>query len=702
MSNLTFSVKKNRELSLFEARVGSIRRRLSDPLGRRKQVARAFPIPPRKLPVQMGKKGRRKEASRGWYGSGTDESDTNASGNQMIDELPATDAVNDRGESTSKGQTDSPNGDGRSREGKRASPEHVKHKDSLGPWTHALVEAIQGMDTAQRAINKLQGVFTAHMEDLSRIDGLKRRLDELEGECNEKDELVKSHATTISTLRAMDHEAKAGIEDQLKQIAKEREELKEERTKLRRRVEAATAEEQFTLQRKYEERLARHDETHEARMKELEVDFARKSKENSTRVTVLEAEKGQLVFTVEQQEKKLKSQADEIDELNERYDILNRAKDSFKSENEDLKEELEMIKNEFALDNKTAAYFEQQFANICGEVEEISWKYFHDIDEEDWEKVHKRLIMEDSCFESVPIDDSEDSKDLCAAHAQRIISAAICNDVWKPLRSELTFLNPEFGTLLGKISDTFDKADQHGRTANVWTALTMRALQELDADTYIASVPESDQKLRTSNCNRASSVVSEVFRILGPLVSRSQIESLKTDLLAVVKSSIDVWNSAHTSGLRPTIVIILDRAQREEWRSKRFDPVPTLADGHDPDLISKTRPRVFILFPRIVARTQEKLLPGSWPEVEPIVIHPGIGLPEWSPLVVRGKDDQEEIAEKLKKAIENMKKELHRTRRVSGHGRNESTGSLVSGPSSPSMQWKNGGSMNKGSKIDYE
>ena len=51
---------------------------------------------------------------------------------------------------------------------------------------------------------------------------------------------------------------------------------------------------------------------------------------------------------------------------------------------------------------------------------------------------------------------------------------------------------------------------------------------------------------------------------------------------------------------------------------------------------------------------------------------------------MRGKHDQEEREEKLNKA----KKELHRTRRVRGHGRNESTGSLTSGPPSPSAQWK--------------
>lgn len=304
----------------------------------------------------MGRKNRRREASKGWYGSETDESDTNASGTNKIDEVPATVAVRDCTEDTGNGQTESPNGEGQSRQGKRTSPQHAKHKSTLGPWTHAVGEAVQGMDTAQRAINNLQGVFKAHMDDLSRIDGLKREVDELKGERDEKAKLVESHATTISTLRALDHVAKAGIQDQLDNIAKEKEELEEERIKLKRRFEAQTAESEFKMQCNYKERVASYEEIYKTRMKELDEDFARKSKESSTRVTDLEAEKGQLFLTAEQKEKKLKSQADELDALKEKYDILNRAKDSFRSEKEDMAKELKSIKKEFALENKTAAY----------------------------------------------------------------------------------------------------------------------------------------------------------------------------------------------------------------------------------------------------------------------------------------------------------------------------------------------------------
>lgn len=61
----------------------------------------------------MGKKNRRRETSRGLYGSGTDESDTNAPGNHKMPELPACVAVGERGGSTENRQMDNRNGDGR-------------------------------------------------------------------------------------------------------------------------------------------------------------------------------------------------------------------------------------------------------------------------------------------------------------------------------------------------------------------------------------------------------------------------------------------------------------------------------------------------------------------------------------------------------------------------------------------------------------
>ncbi|ELR08575.1 hypothetical protein GMDG_03270 [Pseudogymnoascus destructans 20631-21] len=97
------------------------------------------------------------------------------------------------------------------------------------------------------------------------------------------------------------------------------------------------------------------------------------------------------------------------------------------------------------------------------------------VKEQDLEIVHGKLVAQDPSFGSIPIDETDNSHDLRTAHAQRIISNAICEYVWKPLRSEFTLLHPDFNSLLVKLSDELLKYNPDGRVAKVWTALTMRA-----------------------------------------------------------------------------------------------------------------------------------------------------------------------------------------------------------------------------------
>jgi hypothetical protein len=326
------------------------------------------------------------------------------------------------------------------------------------------------------------------------------------------------------------------------------------------------------------------------------------------------------------------------------------------------------------------------------------------------ESVHRKLIAADSCFASIPFDDSDDSHNLRIAHAQRIISDVICECIWKPFRSEFTLSYPDFNDLLVKISDELEKSSQGGRAANVWTALTMRALQSLPADSILSQASESKGKepLRQTSSGRAEEVVSKVFSVLAPLVSSIQHENLRSDLLNLAKPAIDIWNDAQTGELKIIVNPLLELAYREEWRSQMFDPASPSRDYDESksDIMSKTHPRTFTLFPRITAQEVAGPIksdtgpPGSWPPESDqgprtieTCIHPGIGLPEWSPLVVRGKEEQEGKDEYISKALENAKKELKSNRRFTGHGRRESIGSLASTPSSPSQQWKAGGAM---------
>jgi hypothetical protein len=172
--------------------------------------------------------------------------------------------------------------------------------------------------------------------------------------------------------------------------------------------------------------------------------------------------------------------------------------------------------------------------------------------------------------------------------------------------------------------------------------------------------------------------------------------------------AIDTWDDAQTGELKIIVRPLLEHVHREEWRSQEFDPASPLGDYDEAELhmTSKTHPRVFTLFPRVVAREVADPVkhdtgpPGSWPQVSDQLprtietyIHPGRGLPECSPLVVRGKAEQEEKNEFLSKALENAKKEMHSSRRLPGHGRRDSMGSSTSGPPSPSMRWKMEGAM---------
>jgi hypothetical protein len=365
----------------------------------------------------------------------------------------------------------------------------------------------------------------------------------------------------------------------------------------------------------------------------------------------------------------------------------------------------------------------RKLTEIQSRIEGISFKYFNDFEGkvslssysllspllltpyQDVEKVHDDLATEDGAFASVPIDDSADSRELRAAHAQRIISDAICQYIWKPFRSELTMSHPTLSDLLGKIFDKLEKSSHSWRAANVWTALTMRALQSLPSDSLPKKL-ESKESTHPTPSSRNEGVVFRVLSVLAPLVSSSNNERLRKELRELSNSAIDVWNDAQTGQLKIVVSSSLEYAHREEWRSQEFDPASPNNDEPKLDVVSRTHPRIFTLFPQFIALEaadpvgHDTDLPGSWPkESEPLprttetIIHPGKGLPESSLLVVRGKEVQKEKNDYLLRGLEDLKKGMHSIGHNPGHNRRESMGSSTSGPPSPSERWKREGAM---------
>jgi len=167
---------------------------------------------------------------------------------------------------------------------------------------------------------------------------------------------IESLENAISVLRSSDAKAQADIDSALQKIKKDKQELEEDKSKLKKRIEMATEEKKHDLEREFRERSTKHENVHELRMKDLEAEFARRSVEHSTRAKSLKLEHEQLSTKVQEQEAKIEAQAKELDKAKQDYDVLNRAKDSFRNENQALERELEKIKGEFALNTKPSAY----------------------------------------------------------------------------------------------------------------------------------------------------------------------------------------------------------------------------------------------------------------------------------------------------------------------------------------------------------
>ena len=304
------------------------------------------------------------------------------------------------------------------------------------------------------------------------------------------------------------------------------------------------------------------------------------------------------------------------------------------------------------------------------------------------DQIHKELKEADPVFNSVPIEDSDVSRDLCTAHAQRIISQAICEVIWTEFSSEFTASQPDSSSILGKISHEIEKSDQGGRTAQFWNARTGRALLTLPA---ASASSRPSEPTGGSYPLRTHKVISKVFEVLYPLVSPTHEKSLRKDLVDLVDLAVDVWSKGQVGGSKLTVSLSLDYANHEQWRSEEFDPVCE----EDKMTADPTSRQIFALFPLVLVAEQVKMVkpgndvPGSFPAdsnrtTEVTVIHSGKGLAEWSPLVVSGKLVQKEQED----YVTNARKAFH-TKRASGSNRRSSRGSIP--PMSPSEQWSKNG-----------
>ncbi|CZR66413.1 uncharacterized protein PAC_16314 [Phialocephala subalpina] len=596
---------------------------------------------------------------------------------------------------------------------------------NLLPYTSALWRATQAFAAAQKEVENVNDLYIAHAKEIEKVPEVHRRLAKLYDECVYKDRRIKQQKNTIAELQleSKDKEAdlakrRAKLEEDAEKLGAEKEEQVKKAQKAEKSMDVRKAELKHNMEKELADLKEEQDKNYNSRLNELEDTKRKQGDEWKNKLNILEADNKKLLGDLKLREKQIEDLEGQLKKTGDRLEDSEAAKTLYKKQKEDLEARYKEIQNEFGLTTQTTDFYKGKFAEISQAIEKISSQYFTDLPFDDFKAIRKELIAVDKCFNSIPISHSDTSQDLRMAHAQRIISSALSSHIWKPFSSEKALSNPEFANLLDEICTVLansDRGGKKGRAATVWKVLTMQALQYLDQDLPLTptstSTSTSHEAERSHSSGRASQAVQDMLNILSPLIIPSEQVQIHEALIDLAKSAVDVWDLAQTDILKITACLSLNPSDRNEWRSAKFDPAPS--SGHqDLEMDSKTftRPRVFTLFPQVVAH---KLtlpeaeptfhVPGSFstPQqdlaVAETIIHPGNGLPESSPLVVRGRAEEEERKAYLAKLIENADKEFAKGGRLGGYSRSESisgsaTGSM-SGPLSPSARWSTGSTL---------
>lgn len=331
-------------------------------------------------------------------------------------------------------------------------------------------------------------------------------------------------------------------------------------------------------------------------------------------------------------------------------------------------------------------------------------------------KLPEVIPTSDLIFSNVPFSNSETSKQLRIAHAQRVISEAVYNTVWQPFSSDVTAADSRLSKFLQEIgvavANSRHESNGSGRSADVWRSVTIRTLESMSAaDAQLqGSLLQGSGPVGTIN-SREDKLVELVLSVLGPLLDTSVLVQFKDDLLQIAKQAISVWTTAQADERTFTINPTLNQDNKSDWKVAALDYASLYASGISQGVVG-SRPRhttrVFTLFPIVTAtkRVQVQKVdhgpPGSWPyqdQTEVTIIHDGLGLPHESEMVQRGIEEKEEW-KKMKLEHEALwDKKLVEVQK--GHSRNNSTTDTVSGPPSPSASWnKNRLNNHKGDSLE--
>jgi hypothetical protein len=266
------------------------------------------------------------------------------------------------------------------------------------------------------------------------------------------------------------------------------------------------------------------------------------------------------------------------------------------------------------------------------------------------------ISVADSTFSDVPFSNTETSKQLRIAHSQRVIAGAVYDIVWQPFSSDITTEDSKLSKLLQDVG----AAVGTGRSADVWRAVTMRALKSIStAHTQPQHSPSQTLSAAHAIKSREDKLMELVLSVLGPLLDPSDLLQFKADLLQITKQAISVWTSAQADERTFTVNPKLNQENKHDWKIAALDYVSFHVDGSNQVVGPRRRNAsgVFTLFPIITATKPVQVQkagpapPGSWPgkdqqqvlNAEVTLIHDGLGLPQDSDIVQEGISEKEEV-----------------------------------------------------------
>ncbi|KAH7419396.1 hypothetical protein BKA64DRAFT_634087 [Cadophora sp. MPI-SDFR-AT-0126] len=581
------------------------------------------------------------------------------------------------------------------RNGKAKEPHYQHPSDGTsrngfnneGPMT----DMIRSVDLARRYMAVVDDMYAQLSQDIQAAVRNREKVVELELEVRLKDERIEKHQDTIDRILERSGKKDEKLEKKRQEIEKAEKELEKKRAevdKLKAREEMKAKEAELERSHAHDAQLKKRsaalDSDFKERKDKLEKELKQREEDGKKKLTDLEAENKRLSNQVKELNGKTNSYKETLATQKETIEDIETLKKNYKKEAAEAQNELHKMKAEFGLTSNTPEFFQKGFVEIAGQIHGISTNFCRSLDPKDWASLHDKLKDLDPCFASIPISDSEDSKLLRTAHMERIISFSLSTLVFKPFSSDNTFQTERQHAvnLLEEVALGLGRSGDNRRAAAVFKSLAIRGLGS----------PNSQETASSLYSKRTDAFLQSIKPVWSLLIPQAQHESLEENLRTLAESAMSLWNTVQNDEfLEINASLDLDLALREKWRSPLFDE-DCVSNGLAVTL--STRPRIFTLFPHITAKAfatgpePTVKIPGSFenPKAEAqmreFCIHPGIGMCESSALVLRGKEEQEDLEEELKD--EKLIKELEATKKALSERnklRSQRHGSITSLPS---------------------